>query len=97
MNPMLKWIGGATAATLLVFGGATLASSMLDTPAPVANDPMAGEPAMDAMDNAIPVDEAKLGAGGENGSAQNLTNEAAASDAGRPGRWGSPSPAGLFE
>lgn len=77
MNPMLKWIGGATAATLLVFGGATLASSMLDTPSPVATDPMAGEPAMDALDNAIPVDEAKLGADGENGSAQNLADEAA--------------------
>ncbi len=64
MTPMLKWIGGATAATLLVFGGATLAGSMMDTPAPIAADPMDTAPAIAAMDTAIPVDEAMLSADG---------------------------------
>ena len=54
MNAMLKWIGGATAATVLVFGGATLASSML------ADDATA-EADIASLEEAIPVDPAKLG------------------------------------
>lgn len=57
MNPMIKWIGGATAATLMVFGGATLAGSMMDTPTPIAADPVDNAPAGDALGTAIPVDE----------------------------------------
>lgn len=52
MNPMLKWIGGATAAAVFVFGGASLASSYLST---------ASKPAEKvALEEAIPVDPAKL-------------------------------------
>lgn len=52
MNPMLKWIGGATAATVFVLGGATLASTMLaEDSAPVEQV---------ALEEAIPVDPAKL-------------------------------------
>ena len=52
MNPMLKWIGGATAATVFVLGGASLASSMMsDTSAPTEQV---------ALEEAIPVDPAKL-------------------------------------
>lgn len=52
MNPMLKWIGGATAAAVFVFGGATLASSY------IASD---SQPAAKvALEEAIPVDPAKL-------------------------------------
>lgn len=52
MNPMHKWIGGATAAAVFVFGGATLASSYLAT----GSEPAAAEP----LEEAIPVDPAKL-------------------------------------
>ena len=45
---MLKWIGGATAAVLLAFGGATLASGFM------ADDETAEAP---TLENAIPVDE----------------------------------------
>ncbi|MCP5396336.1 MAG: L,D-transpeptidase family protein [Sphingomonadaceae bacterium] len=31
MEPMLKWIGGATAAVVLLFGGATLAGKVMDS------------------------------------------------------------------
>ena len=52
MNPMLKWIGGATAAAVFVFGGMTLASSYLSTD---------GKPTEKvALEEAIPVDPAKL-------------------------------------
>lgn len=54
MDPMLKWIGGATATLVLLFGGATLASGMLDRPETVA--PAAAPP----LEQAIPVDEAAL-------------------------------------
>ncbi len=60
MNPMLKWIGGATAALILVLGGATLAGGMLGndaTPVPERS-----------LEDAIPVDEAAM-AGGEAASA----------------------------
>ncbi|WP_407674545.1 L,D-transpeptidase family protein [Parerythrobacter aestuarii] len=49
---MIKWIGGATAATVFVLGGATLASTM-----------MSGEEGTTqemALEEAIPVDPAKL-------------------------------------
>ena len=64
MNPMMKWIGGGTAATLLVLGGATLAGSMMET-APVSRDVAAGPagastPGPAEPDGAIPVDPAKL-------------------------------------
>lgn len=52
---MLKWIGGATAATVLVFGGASLASTMMADPATAE----ASESA--SLEEAIPVDPAKLG------------------------------------
>lgn len=50
---MLKWIGGATAATVLVFGGATLASTMMADEASPATQKI-------ALEEAIPVDPAKL-------------------------------------
>lgn len=54
MNTMLKWIGGATAATVLVFGGATLASTMMAAPEAEAGQEMA------TLEEAIPVDPSKL-------------------------------------
>ncbi|MXP31480.1 L,D-transpeptidase family protein [Parerythrobacter jejuensis] len=53
MNTMLKWIGGATAATVFVFGGATLASTMM------ADDEAAPTEKV-ALEEAIPVDPAKM-------------------------------------
>ena len=52
MNPMLKWIGGATAAAVFVLGGATLASSMMGNEAKPA--------ATVSLEEAIPVDPAKV-------------------------------------
>jgi lipoprotein-anchoring transpeptidase ErfK/SrfK len=51
MDPMLKWIGGATAAIVLLLGGATLASEILTSPAP-AREPIP------TLEQAIPVDKA---------------------------------------
>ncbi|WP_435418466.1 L,D-transpeptidase family protein [Parerythrobacter aurantius] len=52
MNPMIKWIGGATAAAVFVLGGATLASSMMGGETkPVAKA---------SLEEAIPVDPAKV-------------------------------------
>ncbi|MBM0170510.1 L,D-transpeptidase family protein [Altererythrobacter sp. C41] len=51
MDPMLKWIGGATAALVLLLGGATLVSHLRDAPE-AENAP--------ALEQAIPVDEAAL-------------------------------------
>lgn len=48
---MLKWIGGATAALVLLLGGATLVSHLWDTPE-TDNAP--------ALEQAIPVDETAL-------------------------------------
>lgn len=48
---MLKWIGGATAALVLLLGGATLVSHLRDAPE-AENAP--------ALEQAIPVDEAAL-------------------------------------
>ncbi|GMN13735.1 L,D-transpeptidase family protein [Altererythrobacter sp. MTPC7] len=81
MNPMLKWIGGATAATLLVFGGATLASTMLDSQAATGagDSEDAAMDAVTAIDRAIPVDEAKLD--GSDVSAQALSSETVPSNA----------------
>lgn len=63
MNPMLKWIGGATAACVLLFGGATLASGMW--PHGEATGAAAAPGA-----TAIPVDEAALAAGDGDGDAE---------------------------
>lgn len=52
MNPMIKWIGGATAAAVFVLGGATLASSMMGSEAKPA--------ATASLEEAIPVDPAKV-------------------------------------
>ncbi len=52
MNPMIKWIGGATAAAVFVLGGATLASSMIGSEAKPA--------ATASLEEAIPVDPAKV-------------------------------------
>lgn len=57
MTPMIKWIGGATAALVLVFGGASLASDMIagDDAAPTQlaeNAP--------TLEDAIPVSEAAI-------------------------------------
>lgn len=49
---MLKWIGGATAALVLLLGGATLANHLWDTPE--TDD-------APALEQAIPVDETALG------------------------------------
>ena len=68
MNAMLKWIGGATAATMMVFGGATLAGSMMETPSPasIADEPVAAMG--DDLGRAIPVDEAKFAPGTGDGA-----------------------------
>ncbi len=62
MNPTLKWIGGATAATLLVLGGATLANSYL-----ASRDEPAEQP---ALEEAIPVDPATLASAADNSAEQ---------------------------
>ncbi len=51
---MTKWIGGATAAIVLAFAGATFAGELL------ANDEPRLEAAAVSLDNAIPVDEAAI-------------------------------------
>ena len=56
MNTMLKWIGGATAATVLVFGGATLASTIMADEAAAETEESA------SLEDAIPVDPAKMDA-----------------------------------
>ena len=54
MTPVMKWIGGATAAVVLGIGGATLAGEFLD--APQADT-------APTLEDTIPVDEAKLADG----------------------------------
>ena len=54
MTPVMKWIGGATAAVVLGIGGATLAGEFLDAPQAEAAP---------TLEDAIPVDEAKLADG----------------------------------
>lgn len=54
MDAMIKWIGGATTAIVLVFGGATLANELAD------NDPPRLEAEVVPLDEAIPVDEAVI-------------------------------------
>ena len=57
MSPIIKWIGGATAALVLVFGGATLASEMID------NDNATQVAMVDdapSLEDAIPVSEAAI-------------------------------------
>ena len=53
MNPMLKWIGGATAAVVLALAAVTLAGGM------ASGDDSETDSAA-SLDQAIPVDEAKL-------------------------------------
>jgi hypothetical protein len=53
MKPMLTWIGGATAALVLVFSGASLAGAMMDD----GSDAKA-----EAIEDAIPVDAAAVDA-----------------------------------
>ncbi|ABC62196.1 L,D-transpeptidase family protein [Erythrobacter litoralis] len=69
MNAMLKWIGGATAATVLVFGGATLASTMMA-------DSATAEAETASHEEAIPVDPAKLG--GEDAAPEAQVQQASA-------------------
>ncbi|MCB2087590.1 MAG: L,D-transpeptidase family protein [Sphingomonadaceae bacterium] len=71
MEPMLKWIGGATAAVVLLFGGATLAGKVMDArdtaPAPVeaqqaglvldVDEELAGQGA--SLEDVIPADAAQ--------------------------------------
>ncbi|MFZ1741683.1 MAG: L,D-transpeptidase family protein, partial [Pontixanthobacter sp.] len=51
MNPMMKWIGGATAALVLAFGGMTLASDFMQA---------GNAEAAPSLEDSIPVDEAAL-------------------------------------
>mgnify|MGYP000238769551 CR=1 FL=1 len=67
MNPMIKWIGGATAALVLLVGGGTLASEMM------ASEPA---PATPSLEQAIPVDEAALNGATTDELAQPGTNGA---------------------
>lgn len=53
MDPTLKWIGGATAAIVLLLGGATLASGMLSPSEPAAQE---AKP----LEQAIQIDKAAL-------------------------------------
>lgn len=69
MDQMLKWIGGAAAATVFVLGGATLASTMM-------SDDGASEEI--ALQEAIPVDPAQLAPkqGGDDAQLQPASAEA---------------------
>lgn len=64
MTPMIKWIGGGTAALLLAIGGATLANGL-----------MAEEAATDStsLETAIPVDEAAIASADSNDAADGQT------------------------
>ena len=83
MNPMLKWIGGATAALVLLFGGATLASGMW------SRSKADSAPAT-TIETAIPVDKAALGeansagSNGEEASATRAASERSADDGATP-------------
>lgn len=57
MSPMIKWIGGATAALVLVFGGATLASNMADSRGADTAEFAESAP---SLENVIPVSEAAI-------------------------------------
>lgn len=57
MTPIVKWIGGATAALVLVFGGATLASNMIDSDSAEAVEIAEAAP---SLENVIPVSEAAI-------------------------------------
>lgn len=57
MSPMIKWIGGATAALVLVFGGATLASTMAESDSAEAVEFAEAAP---SLENVIPVSEAAI-------------------------------------
>ena len=76
MNPILKWIGGATAATMLVFGGATLAGTLMETPTPQGG----ADEQSTAIDTAIPVDPARLPNAGPAEGGDGATLEPAALD-----------------
>lgn len=56
MNTTLKWIGGASAALVLVFSGASLAGALMDGDA----DPGAAESRTASLETAIPVDPARI-------------------------------------
>ena len=58
MNPMIKWIGGATAALVLALGGATLASGWMATGTADSGSASGST----SIEEAIPVDEAMLAA-----------------------------------
>ena len=70
MNQMHKWIGGATAATVIILGGATLASSMIEDD---------GASTEIALEEAIPVDPAQLG-DKQDGDAAQLQPASSAAD-----------------
>ncbi|MHA6334621.1 L,D-transpeptidase family protein [Qipengyuania sp. CAU 1752] len=72
MNQMLKWIGGATAATVIILGGATLASSMMEDD---------GASTEVALEEAIPVDPAQLADKQEGDGAQLQPASSAADEA----------------
>ncbi|WP_114520665.1 L,D-transpeptidase family protein [Altererythrobacter sp. ZODW24] len=58
MDPMIKWIGGTTAAIALLFGGATVAAQLMDGDKPPAIE---AAPVL-TMEEAIPADDAKTDA-----------------------------------
>nr|WP_137676453.1 L,D-transpeptidase family protein [Parerythrobacter lutipelagi] len=60
MNPILTWIGGATAALVLVFSGASLAGAMMDDPSTT----QAAESDDMTIEDAIPIDADAVATGG---------------------------------
>ena len=58
MSKALIWIGGATAAVVLLFGGASIAARLLQP-----SDTVAVAEAAPSMEDAIPVDPSKFGPG----------------------------------
>lgn len=59
---MMKWIGGAAAAAVMVFGAATLASDLLD------EDTQRLEAEAVTLDNSIPVNEAAIAGDSDSGA-----------------------------
>ena len=77
MSKALIWIGGATLATVLLFGGASIGARFLDTGAETQSVAAAPD-----LEDAIPVDPSRFGDGtGTQAGAQALDPEAEADTA----------------
>ncbi|WP_338445386.1 L,D-transpeptidase family protein [Pelagerythrobacter marensis] len=85
MNPMLKWIGGATAAVVLLFGGAMLASGLWPRSETRDTAPV-------SLETAIPVDEAALAEADDGKSAEGKASATLAASDGTAGSASAPAP-----